>query len=218
MSTRPEPYSAIVMAILAVAFCAWALLALPLQGAAVLVLASVLGWSGWMTFSYARPVRSRKVIAVYLCAVGFQLIHMAEEYTGGFPHEIVELFDSPRDWPENEFLLVFVFGFGALYFFAGAGALYRIRVANFFLWWYALGAGLLNGIAHFVFPILKGGYFPGLYTAAGHLVMSSLLIYVLVQEERRLKAAEQQEQVGLPGPHEHDSPATPTAGGRMSAQ
>lgn len=77
-----------------------------------------------MTFSYARPVRSRKVVAVYLCAVGFQLVHMAEEYTGAFPHEIVELFDSPRDWPEREFLLVFVFGFGALCFFAGAGALY----------------------------------------------------------------------------------------------
>jgi hypothetical protein len=218
MTERPEPYSAIVMAILAAAFCAWALLTLPLQGAAILVLASVLGWSGWMTFSYARPVRSRKVVAVYLCAVGFQLIHMAEEYTGGFPHEIVELFNSPRDWPEREFLLVFVFVFGALYFFAGAGALYRIRVANFFLWWYALGAGLLNGIAHFVFPILKGGYFPGLYTAAGHLVMSGLLIYVLIEEERRLKAAEQEEQIGLPGPHEHDSPAIPTRGGRISAR
>jgi hypothetical protein len=190
MTGRPEPYSAIVMAIIAAAFSTWALLTLPLQGAVILVVASVLGWSGWMTFSYARPVRSRKVIAIYLCAVGFQLIHMAEEYTGGFPHEIVELFNSPRDWPEREFLLVFVFGLGSLYFFAGAGALYRIRVANFFLWWYALGAGLLNGIAHFVFPILKGGYFPGLYTAAGHLVMSALLIYALVQEERTLRAEE----------------------------
>jgi uncharacterized protein with HXXEE motif len=201
MTRRPEPYSAIVMAIIAAAFSTWALLTLPLQGAVILVVASVLGWSGWMTFSYARPVKSRKVIAIYLCAVGFQLIHMAEEYTGGFPHEIVELFNSPRDWPEREFLLVFVFGLGSLYFFAGAGALYRIRVANFFLWWYALGAGLLNGIAHFVFPILKGGYFPGLYTATGHLVMSGLLIYVLVKEERTLKAAEragQEEKVRLP--------------------
>ena len=196
MTGRPEPYSAIVMAIIAAAFSTWALLTLPLQGAAILVVASIVGWSGWMTFSYARPVRSRKVIAIYLCAVGFQLIHMAEEYTGGFPHEIVELFDSPRDWPEREFLLVFVFGLGSLYFFAGAGALYRIRVANFFLWWYALGAGLLNGIAHFVFPILKGGYFPGLYTAAGHLVMSALLIYALVQEERTLRAEERGEQRG----------------------
>lgn len=176
------------MAVVAAAFATWALLTLPLQGAIILAVAGVLGWSGWMTFSYARPVRSRKVIAVYLCSVGFQLIHMAEEYTGGFPHEIVELFDSPRDWPEREFLLVFVFGLGALYFFAGAGALYRIRVANFFLWWYALGAGLLNGVAHFVFPILKGGYFPGLYTAGGHLVLSGLLIYFLVKEKRLLEA------------------------------
>ncbi|MBW6435905.1 HXXEE domain-containing protein [Actinoplanes hulinensis] len=193
MTKRPELFSATVMAVLGVAFCSWALLTLPLQGAAVLVLATLLGWSGWIAFSYTRPVRSRRVIAVYLCAVGFQLIHMAEEYTGGFPHEIVELFDSPRDWPENEFLLVFVFGFGALYFFAGAGALYRIRVANFFLWWYALGAGLLNGIAHFVFPIIAGGYFPGLYTATGHLLMSGLLIYLLVKESRDLKAADQRE-------------------------
>ncbi|GAA0480977.1 hypothetical protein Aca07nite_85920 [Actinoplanes capillaceus] len=193
MTKRPELFSATVMAVLGVAFCSWALLTLPLQGAAVLVLATLLGWSGWIAFSYTRPVRSRRVIAVYLCAVGFQLIHMAEEYTGGFPHEIVELFDSPRDWPENEFLLVFVFGFGALYFFAGAGALYRIRVANFFLWWYALGAGLLNGIAHFVFPLIAGGYFPGLYTATGHLLMSGLLIYLLVRESRDLKAADQRE-------------------------
>ena len=191
MTKRPEPYSAIVMAVLAVAFCAWALLTLPIQGAVILTVASVLAVTGWLTFSYTRPVKSRKVVAVYLCAVGFQLIHMAEEYTGGFPHEIVELFDSPRDWPEREFLLVFVFGFGALYYFAGAGALYQIRAANFFLWWYALGAGLLNGISHFVFPIIKGGYFPGLYTAAGHFIMSGLLIYFLIQENRELKAEAQ---------------------------
>ncbi|MEV4476376.1 hypothetical protein [Nonomuraea sp. NPDC049504] len=70
MTKRTEPYSATIMAVLAVAFCAWALTTLPLQGAVVLVL----GWSGWMAFSYVRPVRSRTVIATYLCAVGFQLI------------------------------------------------------------------------------------------------------------------------------------------------
>jgi hypothetical protein len=40
----------------------------------------------------------------------------------------------------------------------------------------------------FVFPILKGGYFPGLYTAGGQLVMSALLLYFLIQESRRAKA------------------------------
>ncbi len=70
-----------------------------------LTVASVAAWVGWMKTAYAHPVQSRRVIAVYLCAVAFQLIHMAEEYRGGFPHEIVDLFDSPRDWSEKSFLL-----------------------------------------------------------------------------------------------------------------
>lgn len=180
---RPERISAIVVALAGVAFGLYCWMTLPYQPAFILSLATVLAYAAWMT-TYAYPVRSRGVIAVYLLAVGFQLLHMMEEYTGDFAHEIVVLFDSPRDWTEKSFLLTFVFVFGALYFFAGAGALYQIRVANFFLWWYALGAGLLNAIAHFVFPILKGGYFPGAYTAAGHLIMSSLLIYLLVKERR----------------------------------
>jgi hypothetical protein len=86
-------------------------------------------------------------------------------------------------------LLTFVFAFGALWSLAAAGALYQIRIANYMLWFYALGAGLINAISHFVFPIIKGGYFPGLYTAGGHLIMSALLIYLLVDESKRRKAA-----------------------------
>ncbi len=143
---------------------------------------------GWIKTTYAHPIQSRKVVAVFLGAVAFQFIHMSEEYTGRFPHEIVALFDSPRDWSEKSFLLTFVFAFGALWVLAAAGALYQIRIANYMLWFYALGAGLINAISHFVFPVIKGGYFPGLYTAGGHLIMSALLIYLLVAESRELKA------------------------------
>jgi len=186
---KPEKVSAIVVALLAIGFSTWVLLTLPIQAAIILTLASGLAWIGWIKTNYAYPVQSRKVVAVYLCAVAFQLVHMSEEYTGGFPHEIVDLFDSPRDWSEKSFLLTFVFAFGALWVLAAAGALYQIRVANYMLWFYALGAGVLNAISHFVFPIIKGGYFPGLYTAGGHLIMSGLVIYFLVQESRQLKAA-----------------------------
>ena len=82
---------------------------------------------------------------------------MSEEYVGGFPHELVQLFSSPRDWSERSFLLTFVFGFGTLWVLAAAGALYRVRAANYMLWFYALGAGLLNAISHFVFPVIRGG-------------------------------------------------------------
>jgi hypothetical protein len=79
----------------------------------------------------------------------------SEEYAGGFPHELVDLFNSPRPWSERAFLLTFVFVFGARWCLAAAAALYQIRVANYMLWFYALGAGLLNAISHFVFPIIR---------------------------------------------------------------
>lgn len=157
---RVERVSAVAVAAVIIGFSTWVLLTLPLQPALILVLASILAFVGWITTNYSHPVRSRKVVATYLCAVAFQLVHMAEEYTGHFPHEIVELFSSPRDWTERSFLLTFVFGFGALWCLAAAGALYQVRVANFMLWFYALGAGMLNAISHFVFPILKGGVLP----------------------------------------------------------
>jgi hypothetical protein len=59
-------------------------------------------------------VRAEEVLAAFLCAVAFQLIHTSEEYVRGFPHEIVELFNSLLPWSERAFLLTFVFVFGAL--------------------------------------------------------------------------------------------------------
>src|SRR5207302_2076639 len=188
----PERISAVAMGLVVIGFSAWALTTLPIQAAFILTFSGVLAWLAWIRTTYAYPVRSRRVIAAYLCAVGFQLINMSEEYVGGFPHEIVELFNSPRDWTERSFLLTFVFGFGALWVLAAAGSLYQIRIANFMLWFYALGAGLINAVSHFVFPVLKGGYFPGLYTAAGHLMLSVLLIVFLVQEWRRERAITEQ--------------------------
>jgi len=66
-------------------------------------------------------------------------------------------------------------------------------------------AGLLawaGWVAHFVFPILEGGYFPGLYTAGGHLIMSAVLICFLVRESRELKAADTTERI----PHAENRP------------
>jgi hypothetical protein len=185
----PERVSAGVVAVAITGFSVWVLMTLPLQAAFILVASAWVAFAAWLKTTYAYPVRSRKVLATFLCAVAFQLVHMSEEYVGGFPHEITDLFDSPRPWSERAFLLTFVFGFGALWCLSAAGVLYQIRIANYMLWFYALGAGLLNAISHFVFPIIKGGYFPGLYTAAGHLIMSALLIRFLLQETARLKAA-----------------------------
>ena len=91
--------------------------------------------------------------------------------------------------------MTFVFAGAALWVAAAAGMLYRNRIPNYFVRFYALGAGLINAIAHLVFQILASGYFPGLYTAPLHLVMSIVLIVALAREtkmlrERRRVAAE----------------------------
>jgi hypothetical protein len=208
----PERISAVVVAVAIAGFSAWVLATLPLQAAFILVASGWVAFAAWLKTTYTYPVRSRKVLATFLCAVAFQLIHMSEEYVGGFPHEIVDLFDSPRPWSERAFLLTFVFAFGALWCLSAAGVLYQIRIANYMLWFYALGAGLLNAISHFVFPIIKGGYFPGVYTAAGHLLLSALLIRFLLQESSRLKATGPQQ------PPSDDSPQEALVWGAMSAR
>src|SRR6266545_4511050 len=104
-TAAPERISAIAMGLVVIGFASWVLTTLPIQAVFILTLSGVLAWLAWIRTTYAYPVRSRRVIAAYLCAVGFQLIHMSEEYVGGFPHEIVELFNSPRDWSERSFLL-----------------------------------------------------------------------------------------------------------------
>lgn len=186
MDSRAKGSLAFVAA-LVLAFVGWTWAALPHAAAAVLTVACLLAFAGWAATGLSRPVRSRSVVALYLCAVAFQILHLAEEWTGDFPHEIVMLTGSARDWPLDEFLWVFVFGAGALWVLGGAGALVGSRVANWFLWMYALGAGLVNALAHFVFPVVKGGYVPGLYTAPGHLLLSVLLVAALVREDQRLR-------------------------------
>jgi hypothetical protein len=187
---RTEPYSALFIGALIIAGVAVGAMTLPIQAVAILGAAAGVAFVAWLKTTYRYPVRSRRVVAAYLAAVAFQILHLAEEHFAGFAHEFTILFDSPRAWTESSFLLVFVFGAGALWVLAGAGALYQVRVANFFIWFYALGAGLINAIAHFIFPLLAGGYFPGLYTAAGHLIFSALLLYLLLVEYRQARRGE----------------------------
>jgi hypothetical protein len=80
---KPERVSAIVVALLAIGFSSWVLLTLPVQAAVILTVASVAAWMGWMKTTYAHPVQSRRVIAIYLCAVAFQLIHLASPVMSG---------------------------------------------------------------------------------------------------------------------------------------
>ena len=175
---------------------------IPTQGLFILGLAAVVAYVGWLLTSFRNPIESQQVVYIYLLAVSIQVIHLGEEYLFGFAPRFSSLFDTNIIWNESSFLSVFVFGFVPLWILAALAMLSRIPIlrdfGNYFAWFYALGAGLINAIAHFVFPILVGGYYPGLYTAPLHLAMSIFVIYVLLKETKRVRNVQSEQSFLLP--------------------
>ena len=164
------------------------LIQLPIQGVVILGGAAIAAYIAWLLTTYKNPVQSRRVIHIYLLAVALQTIHLGEEYLGGFGPRITDLFNSDIFWSQSKFLVPFVFVGVPLWILAALAMSYKIPIVNalgnYMAWFYALGAGLINAIAHFIFPILSGGYFPGLYTAPLHLIMSLILIRALLVENK----------------------------------
>ena len=63
--------------------------------------------------------------------------------------------------------------------------IYKNTLSNYFVWFFAVGPGIVNGIAHFVFPIIAGAfYFPGLITVLLPFIVGILLIVKLVSGYR----------------------------------
>ena len=154
----------LVLMLIAGAIAGW-LIYIPVQGVIILGVAGVLAFIGWRITTYNNPVESRNVINLYLLAVAIQTIHLGEEVLGGFaPRLSQEFANNPGTWTQTEFLATFVFAFVPLWILAALAMSSRVpivnAIGNYFAWFYALGAGLTNAIAHFVFPIISGGYSP----------------------------------------------------------
>ncbi len=196
MTNRLFPPILVVLLIISFLFGSWILF--PFQAVVIFAVATGAGFIGWLLTTYRNPVESRGVISLFLIAVAIQLIHMGEEVFARFPDNFTDLVNATNQYTEREFLAVSVFGMTSLLIFAAVAMSRKIPIitpiANYFAWFYALGLGLTNAIAHFVMPILAGGYFPGLITAPVHLIMSVILIRALLIEnkavrERRLRGA-----------------------------
>ena len=124
---RTEPYSALFVGVLIIVGVITGLRTLPTQAVVILGTAASVGFIAWLATTYRYPVQSRRVIATYLVAVAFQIIHLAEEHFAGFAHEFTVLFDSPRVWSESSFLAVFVFAAGCGQIVVAGDARIRMR-------------------------------------------------------------------------------------------
>ena len=133
---------------------------------------ATLAYFAWLFTTYKKPADPQAVLPLYLLVVAFELIHMSEESMTDFPGKFSSLFG------ENFSIFApMVLLFGGIWVLAGFGLIYKNPVANFFVWFVAIGPGVANGIAHFIFPVLAGTlYFPGLITVIFPFIASILLI------------------------------------------
>ena len=141
---------------------------------------ATLAFFAWLFTTFKKPADPQAILPLYLLVVAFELIHMSEESMTDFAGKFGNLFG------ENFSIFApMVLLFGGIWVLAAFGLLYKNPVANFFVWFVAIGPGVANGIAHFIFPILAGSYyFPGLVTVIFPFVASILLIKRLLEGSR----------------------------------
>ncbi|HKO58414.1 MAG TPA: HXXEE domain-containing protein [Thermoanaerobaculia bacterium] len=106
--------------------------------------------------------------STYLLGLAAMVIHFAEEYAMGFHRAF-------GGWEPWRFIV-----FNACWFVLFAWAAWR--KSYLIILFFAVGAGIMNGVGHLLLALRSGGYFPGLWT-------SPLMLIAGVAVLRRLYAA-----------------------------
>jgi Protein of unknown function with HXXEE motif len=142
---------------------------------------AVLAYGAWLGTTFRQPADPGQVVPPFLLLIAAELVHMGEEYLTDFPGEIRELFGAPVSFDLETFTVGLLIGVNVLALLAAAGLRRGNPAANYMVWFYVLGPGLANAVAHIYFPIAADRtYFPGLVTVAlptvfGLVVLARLL-------------------------------------------
>lgn len=123
------------------------------------------------TESDARRVRLLAVPNIIL-----QCVHLAEEWTTGFPQRFPKLFGL-TPWPDSFFV-----PFNAFWIVVWIICVMLLRshprVASFPMWFLAL-ASTMNGVVHPLLAMASGGYFPGLWSSPLVGICGVLLLHAM---------------------------------------
>jgi hypothetical protein len=177
-----SPTTAIVVALVVAAL-------IPIQlhrlgGVVTLIIggSAVLAYGVWLATTYRRPADPGQVLPPFLLLIAAEMTHMGEEYLTDFPGRIRELFGAPVSFDLQTFTLALVIGVNVLALLAAYGLRRGNAAANYMVWFYTLGPGLANAVAHVWFPIAAGRpYFPGLVTVLLPTVFGVIVLARLVR-------------------------------------
>jgi hypothetical protein len=147
---------------------------------------AVIAYFVWLATAWRRPVDPSRVLSPYLVLIAMELIHMGEEQVSDFPSSLRQIFDIPPTFDLLTHALVLMGGVNALAILAAVGLRSRHRVAQQFsgymVWFYVVGPGVVNAVAHVTFPFLVGRlYFSGLVTVILPTVAGVVTLVRLIQ-------------------------------------
>jgi hypothetical protein len=161
-----------------------------LGGATMVIIggAAVLAYIVWLLTTFQRPADPAKVRTPLVLLIAMELIHMAEEQVTDFPADLRSIFDIPPSFSLVTHAVALMGAVNTLAMLAalGLGANNPVvrRIANFVVWFYVIGPGMVNAIAHVTFPILAGRvYFSGLVTVILPTVAGIWTLKRLIQGE-----------------------------------
>jgi hypothetical protein len=159
----------------------------------IVFLPTIVAFVAWLKTTYPYPVKSERVVIVYLFAIAVQFVHLSEEFINRFWDYYNVMFVPPIPWDERFFTVLFIIAFPLLFVLGAIGLLAHNPLGNYLAWWFALGPNMANFVAHLAFPFIYGGYVPGLWTAPLHGAMSLVLLHALVVQHREnLRVARQE--------------------------
>ena len=143
----------------------------------------ILSWFVWLKTTYHFPVDPNRVLPLYMLLLAAELLHMGEEFLTSFPDEFSKL--TGAGMTQEIFVFWFVIVGTILALLSMIGIMHHNPLSNYFLWFVIIGPGFVNGIAHFIFPVLAGTfYFPGLVTV---LLPVAVGIYLAIRIYRDVK-------------------------------
>ena len=150
-----------------------------LAGTSGLTIAAVIALFLAMSRRGDSPEVRRRLPRIVAAAIAVQSCHFFEEWATGFHIRFPQLLGlSP--WSATFFVTFNLFWI-VVWMLSVAGLRSRFIPAMFAVWFLAIGS-VANGVAHPVFALTTGGYFPGLFTsplvgAAGFWLLRALLTF-----------------------------------------
>lgn len=161
------------------------LLQFVIMGSAIIMfnIMLIIAFLVWLKGEEYKNSSPAKIIKIYLIGIGVQCFHFGEEYLTGFQTSLPELFGYT--WTDKQFL-VFNLIWLCIFILAAWGALKKLRISYFIIWFYAIAGGIGNGVFHPLLSITQGKYFSGLFTSFVSLIIGVILIKELIKVRKEL--------------------------------